>query len=145
MNIFQLCSGMIAPTLFVVVVLLVFNQLAIFLSYRARWAHHRLRQKMCELQKLHCWPFWRPNQICIRWRTHNSLTLRLSCYIFYCKYLKVAKRFVSVANQLHEGRDICLSRLILGYLQESLRLASHALKNFSDKNTLLFVGPFWLL
>lgn len=47
------------------------------------------------------------------------LDLWLSRCIFFCKSLKVAKRYLTLANQLHEGRDICLSQVMLGSLYES--------------------------
>lgn len=41
------------------------------------------------------------------------LALWLLRCIFCCKLLKVDKIYITLANQLHEGHDICLSQLIL--------------------------------
>lgn len=54
----------------------------------------------------------------------SFLALWLLRCIFCCKSLKVAKTYLTLANQLHEGRDICLSQLILESLYESLGLAT---------------------
>lgn len=64
---------------------------------------------------------------------------------FCCKYLKVANRYLTLANQLHEGYDIYLSQLILGSLYESLEVAIDALKNLKPKDNMLLSGPFWWL
>lgn len=53
--------------------------------------------------------------------------------------------FFTLANQMHEGRNICLGKLILGSLYESLGLEYHALKHFEPKPNLPIAGPFWLL
>lgn len=73
------------------------------------------------------------------------LALWLSRCIFCCKYLKVANRYLTLANQLHEGYDIYLSQLILGSLYESLEVAIDALKNLKPKDNMLLSGPFWWL
>lgn len=73
------------------------------------------------------------------------LALWLSRYIFSCKYLKVSKRYLTLANQLHKGRDICLGQLISGPLYESLDLATENLKNLQPKDDILLGGPYWLL
>lgn len=44
------------------------------------------------------------------------LALWLSRCIFCCKSLKVAKRYLTLANQLHEGHGIWHCQLILGSL-----------------------------
>jgi hypothetical protein len=73
------------------------------------------------------------------------LTLWLSHYIFCSKSLQVAKQFIPMAIQLHEGRQFGLGRLILGCLFASMQLASENLKKTGDGSTFLAAGPFWLL
>ncbi|KAI5393548.1 hypothetical protein KIW84_060608 [Lathyrus oleraceus] len=73
------------------------------------------------------------------------LALWLSRCIFCYKSLKVAKRYLTLAKQLHERQDICLSQLILGYLYESLGLVTKTLKKLLPKDNLLLVGPYWML
>lgn len=73
------------------------------------------------------------------------LSLWLLRCIFYYKSLKVAKHYLNLSNQLHEGCDIILSQLILGSLYESLRVVTDALKTLQPKDNLLLSGPFWLL
>lgn len=73
------------------------------------------------------------------------LVLWLSRCIFCCKSLKVAKRYLTLENQLDEGRDICISQLILGSIYESLRLATWTLKKLQPKHNMLLYGPYWLL
>lgn len=58
------------------------------------------------------------------------LGLWLSKFFFCCKSLQVAKRFLTLANQLHAGRKVCLSELLLSSLYESLGSASAKLKEY---------------
>ena len=44
------------------------------------------------------------------------LALWLSKHVFCSRSLKVAKRFIALANHLHQGRNVRLSELILGSL-----------------------------
>ena len=55
----------------------------------------------------------------------------LSRCIFWYKSLQVSKRFLTVANQLHSGRRICLSELTLTGLYESLKSATSKLKGYN--------------
>lgn len=48
------------------------------------------------------------------------LALRLSHSVFCSKSLQVAKKYLTLANQLHVGHDICLSEMILASLYDSL-------------------------
>lgn len=73
------------------------------------------------------------------------LALWLSRCIFCCRSLKVQKRYFTLANQLHKGKDACLNQLILGSLYESLGEAIEAWRNIKPKDSLLLAGPFWLL
>lgn len=59
--------------------------------------------------------------------------------------MNVEKWYLTLTNQLHEGRDILLSQLILGSLYESLGLATEALKNLEPNDNLFLAGPYWLL
>ena len=52
---------------------------------------------------------------------------------------------MTLANQLHVGRNICLSELILAGLYESLGEASSRLKEFEPQTNILLDGPYWLL
>lgn len=67
-------------------------------------------------------------------------------HFFFLSYFQVEKTFVTLANQLHSGRKIYLSQLILASLYEALNLASNAMKKFSltknPKGTLLLFGLF---
>ncbi|KAI5383834.1 hypothetical protein KIW84_070987 [Lathyrus oleraceus] len=73
------------------------------------------------------------------------LGLWLSKFFFCCKSLQVAKRFLTLANQLHIGRRVCLSELLLASLYESLGSASAKLKEYETGTNLLLSGPYWLL
>lgn len=73
------------------------------------------------------------------------LALWLSTCIFNCRYLKMAKRYITLANQIHEGKDVFLSQLILGSLYESLGVSTEALRNIDPKDDLLLSEPLWLL
>lgn len=75
----------------------------------------------------------------------NFLAMWLPRFIFYFKSLKVAKRFLTLANMLHDGRSICLSQLILGSFYELLGLASESMKKLKPREIFLLVGSYWLL
>lgn len=48
------------------------------------------------------------------------LALWLSHFVFCSKSLQVAKKYLTLANQLHVGHDVCLSEMILASLYEFL-------------------------
>lgn len=75
----------------------------------------------------------------------DFLALWLSHSIFCSKSLQVAKKYLTLANQLHAGHDVCLSEMILASLYESLSDIVAQLKNLGDKGNLLLFDPFWLL
>lgn len=73
------------------------------------------------------------------------MTYWLSRYVFCTRSFQLAKKYVPLATQLYEGRKICLSRLILFCLYESLGLAYEDLKNMENFDILHIGGPIWLL
>jgi hypothetical protein len=73
------------------------------------------------------------------------LALWLSHSVFCSKSLQVAKEYLTLANQLHAGHDVCLSEMILASLYEPLSDGVAQLKNLGDKGNLLLSDPFWLL
>lgn len=72
------------------------------------------------------------------------LTLWLSKYVFCSRSLQVAKRFITMANQLHTGTKLCLSEMILANLYESLSESVNLLKTIKDQGKINLSGPFWL-
>lgn len=73
------------------------------------------------------------------------LALWLCRYVFCSRSIQVARMYITIANQLHAGRRLCLSEMILGHLYESLGESVTLLKNLGDRGNLLLSGPFWLL
>jgi hypothetical protein len=73
------------------------------------------------------------------------LTLWLSHYIFCSSSLQVAKKFIPMAIQIHEGQQFGLGKLILASLYESIGTSCDSLKKVDDGSTFLAAGPFWLL
>ncbi|KAL5191633.1 hypothetical protein HKD37_04G010884 [Glycine soja] len=73
------------------------------------------------------------------------LTLWLSHYVFCTKSLQVAKRFIPMALQIHEGQNFGFGRLLLAVLYESLGEACNDLKKSKDGSSFLVSGPMWLL
>ncbi|KAH1240879.1 hypothetical protein GmHk_07G018620 [Glycine max] len=73
------------------------------------------------------------------------LTLWLSHYVFCTKSLQVAKRFIPMALQIHEGQNFGFGRLLLAVLYESLGEACDDLKKSKDGSSFLVSGPMWLL
>lgn len=72
------------------------------------------------------------------------LALWLSCCVFCFRSLKVAKKFITISSQLHKGRNLCLSQMILGSLYENLGMAVAIFKNITPETNFLLAGPFWL-
>lgn len=74
------------------------------------------------------------------------LTLWLSYYVFCSSFLQVAKKFLPLSIQLHEGQKISLSKLLLANLYQSLGEASYKLKHLPETNkSYLFSSRLWLL
>lgn len=73
------------------------------------------------------------------------LTLWLSHSVFCSKSLQVAKKYLTLANQLHAGCDVCLIEMIIASLYKSLSDGVTQLKKLGGKGNLLLPGPFWLL
>jgi len=65
-------------------------------------------------------------------------------YIFCTRSIQVSKGYKTLAIQLHEGRDICLSKLILGSLYESLNQAVTSIKEYQSGSNLIIPAPIWL-
>ena len=61
------------------------------------------------------------------------LSLWLSHFVFCSKSLQVTKKYLTLANQLHVGRDVCLREMILESLYESLSDGVTQLKNLGEK------------
>lgn len=70
------------------------------------------------------------------------LALWLSRCIFCSKSLQVANKFLTMANQLHVGHNLHLSKMILASLYESLGECITTLKNIQPKGNMLLSGPF---
>lgn len=68
------------------------------------------------------------------------LDLWLSQCVFCSKSLQVAKKYLTLANQLHSGHGVCLSEIILASLYESLSDGVAQLKNKVGKGNLLLSG-----
>jgi len=64
--------------------------------------------------------------------------------IFCSRSLQIPKKFTTLAIQLHEGRDICQGRLILGSLYENLNQVVVSIKEFQYGGSLIIPGPIWL-
>lgn len=74
------------------------------------------------------------------------LTLWLSHFVFCSSSLQMVKKFIAFPTQVHEGRNIYHSKLILAYRYESLGLVYFGLKSITHPyDKLLFSGPMWLL
>jgi hypothetical protein len=73
------------------------------------------------------------------------LTLWLSHYVFCSRSLQIAKMFVPMAIQIHEGRPFSLGKLILAVLYESIGAACDEIKRSQGGSTFLVAGPMWLL
>lgn len=73
------------------------------------------------------------------------LDLWLSRCVFCLGCLLVVKVFLSMANQLHDGRKLGLNQMILASLYESLGELVNLLRAYKVGTSLLFIDPFSLL
>jgi hypothetical protein len=73
------------------------------------------------------------------------LTLWLSHYVFCSKSLQVAKMFIPMAIQIHEGKDFALGGLLLATLLEAIGNACDDIKASKEGTPFLVSGPIWLL
>jgi hypothetical protein len=69
------------------------------------------------------------------------LTLWLSYYVFCSRSLQVAKMFIPMAIQIHEGKQFGLGKLILAVLYESIGLACDEIKKSENGSSFLVAGP----
>ncbi|KAI5441042.1 hypothetical protein KIW84_010486 [Lathyrus oleraceus] len=68
---------------------------------------------------------------------HSSVPCLLS--------IRVAKTYMPITTQLHEGKRICMSRLILMGLYESLALEVADIVRPENPNSIQIGGHVWLL
>lgn len=74
------------------------------------------------------------------------LTLWLSYYMFCPGSLQIAKSYIPLAIQLHEGRRVSLGKLLLAFLYYTLGKATLKLKLLHETSRdLNIAGPMWLL
>lgn len=73
------------------------------------------------------------------------LALWLSYCVFCLKPLQVAKKYLTLENQLHFGHNVYLSKMILASLYGSLSDGIAQLKIQLGKRNLLLSGLLWLL
>src|ERR1044072_1969496 len=73
------------------------------------------------------------------------LTYWLNFFVFCPSSLQITVSCSNLAIQLHQGKDICLAKLILAILYDSLHSASFYIKVSGIPNdNLLTSGPLWL-
>lgn len=70
------------------------------------------------------------------------LTFKLSMYVFCSRSIQVAKHYRTLAYQLHEGKQVCVSKLLLGCLYESFNQRAADMRNQTE--SLIILGPVWL-
>lgn len=56
-----------------------------------------------------------------------------------------SQEILTLVNQLHDGRNVCLNEMILANLYESPGEGVIALKNIRTKGNIILSGSFWLL
>lgn len=70
------------------------------------------------------------------------LTFWLSIYVLCTRSIQVAKHYRTLAFQLHEGKQVCLSKLLLGCVYESLNQGATEMRN--QDFFLIIPGLLWL-
>jgi hypothetical protein len=73
------------------------------------------------------------------------LTLWLSHYVFCPKSIQVARMFIPMAIQIHEGRNFALGRLLLATIYEAIGNSCDDIKASKEGTPFLVSGPIWLL
>lgn len=74
------------------------------------------------------------------------LTLWISYYVFCPGSLQIAKSYIALEIQIHEGRHISLRKLLLASLYQALGLETLKLKLLANTpKSLNLSGPLWLL
>ncbi|XP_058787635.1 uncharacterized protein LOC131661987 [Vicia villosa] len=74
------------------------------------------------------------------------LTYWLSYYLFCPGSVQIAKAYIPLAIQIHEGRKVSLGKLLLAYLYHTLGIASLRIKRLHETpKQLSLSGPYWLL
>lgn len=71
----------------------------------------------------------------------SFLTLWLSYYVFCPGSLQIAKSYIILEIQIHEGQQVSLGKLLLASLYHSLKLKFL----HSTLKALNMFGPMWLL
>lgn len=67
------------------------------------------------------------------------LTYWLCCYVFCPRGIKISKMYIYMATLLHEGVNVCLNKLILESLYESM---GHAYEDFGEES---IISKLWAL
>lgn len=144
-NTFQLPCGMLTPTLFDVAAIIGLSPLGeVFdptLSIENTFSFSR-----ASLQN-YIEDHYNKDSVEVSDEEHITfLTLWLSYYVFCLGSLQIAKSYISLAIQIHEGRQVSLSKLLLASLYQALGLATLKLKFISNTPKALNLScPLWLL
>ncbi|XP_050876617.1 auxin transporter-like protein 5 [Lathyrus oleraceus] len=72
----------------------------------------------------------------------SFIALWLSRCVFCSKSLQVTKKFLTMANQLHVGHNLCVSEMILASLYESLGEGVTTFNNIQPKGNSLLSGYY---
>src|SRR4051812_34243844 len=74
------------------------------------------------------------------------LSSLVSYYLFCLGSVQIAKAYIPLAIQIHEGRKVSLGKLLLAYLYHNLGIASLRIKRLHETpKQLSLLGPYWLL
>lgn len=65
-------------------------------------------------------------------------------YIFCSRSIQVAKGYKALAIQLHEGRDVCLGKIILGSLNENFNQEVVSIKEYQYGSSSIIPSHIWL-
>lgn len=73
------------------------------------------------------------------------LLFGLSTHVFWTKSLKVSIKLLPLATLIHEGTPICLGKMVLAKLYESLSEAVKTLRASQLEGAFSVSGPMWVL
>ena len=80
------------------------------------------------------------------WEHIAFLTCWLTFFVFCSGSVSVAVRFITLAIKIHKQENLCLNKLLLASLYESLNVARIDIQmKVLPAEKLLIAGPIWLL
>lgn len=144
-NTFQLPYEMLTPTLFDVAVITSFSSLGEVFDPTLS-TENTFSFSWASLQN-YIEDHYNKDSVEVSHKEHIAfLTLWISYYVLCPCSLQIAKSYIALEIQIHEGRQVSLGKLLLASLYQALGMAALKLKFLSNTpKALNMSGPLWIL